>query len=91
MSSAKIRAVAFKESGKYYSETTGNLTEAHSAIYGFELLAKIKADEPDVRSLCPISGGWNYARQHYHILIEVDYGPRQNFCTYLMPIQRGEG
>lgn len=75
-----IKVVSFKESGKYYSEHTSFLSPYHYNIYGFQLSQLIKNNDHSVRHYSGLTSGFS---GECYFLIEVDYGPKQDFCYFL--------
>jgi hypothetical protein len=82
-----IKVVSFKESGKYYSEHTSFLKPEHYDMFGFELSELIKNNDPSVRDYSGLLSAFNGS---YYYVIEVDYGPKRNFCYFLMNRIKGE-
>lgn len=76
-----IKVTSFKESGKYYSEHTSALKPAHLEIYGFELSDRIKKNLPEVQDYSGLIGGFDHS---FYYVVEVDYGPKQDFCFFHM-------
>lgn len=79
----EITVVAYKKSGKYYSEETRKLELGHYGTYheSAELWKNIHSNSISVRSYSPISGGFV---EGYTYTVTVKYpDDMEGFCTFL--------
>lgn len=78
-----IKVCAFKKSGKYYAEHTSILTPEHyNHLFGFELSDLIRANDTSVHQYSPVTS--KFDTKNFDYLVEVDYGPKKDFCYFLL-------
>lgn len=79
----EITVVAYKKSGKYYSEETRNLKVEHYGSYheSAELWKGIHLNADSVKDYSPINGGFS---KGYIYTVDVEYPDNmEGFCTFL--------
>jgi hypothetical protein len=80
--SVKAKVFTWRKSGKYYTSHEVELKPEHATMQGYDLRYLIVNNDPGVKYLSPVSSGFG-SDEFYHT-IDVDYGDKQGFCTYLI-------